>query len=260
VWGKKPEMSRLLSDLFQASATLIPTILVVVGIVFLLLSIAGHLAGRIAVPPERQRQAAIMGGLLVVVGLTLHVAPLLRSPSTSPEVPPVPRSEPPAGKTPSSPTPETLPSSPSSPPASDPTTQLYKVESLRSLDARVTALRFFAGDCYMVPRAPQRKYTRRFSTGRRGVRVSYAIYTEITLEHPPPERRIYFTLKAIYQSEDTGVIDTLKGRTYIPLDQQSSVHWIRLCGFYDRVGVYPVDVYINEQKVASGSFEIYSRE
>jgi hypothetical protein len=167
MWGKKPEMSRLLSDLFQASATLIPTILVVAGIVFLLLSIAGHLAGRIAVPPERQRQAAIMGGLLVVVGLTLHVAPLLSSPSTSPEVPPVPRSEPPAGKTPSSPTPETLPSSPSSPPASDPTTQLYKVESLPSLDARVTALRFFAGDCYKVPRAPQRKYTRRFSTGRR---------------------------------------------------------------------------------------------
>jgi hypothetical protein len=55
--------------------TPIPTILVVVGIVFLLLSIAGQLAGRIVVPPERQRQAAIIGGLLLVVGVALNIAP-----------------------------------------------------------------------------------------------------------------------------------------------------------------------------------------
>jgi hypothetical protein len=41
--------------------TPIPTIMVVAGIVFLLLSIAGQLAGRVTVPPERQRQATIMG-------------------------------------------------------------------------------------------------------------------------------------------------------------------------------------------------------
>ena len=40
--------------------TPIPTILAIAGIVFLLLSIAGQLAGRIAVPPKRQRQAAII--------------------------------------------------------------------------------------------------------------------------------------------------------------------------------------------------------
>jgi hypothetical protein len=55
--------------------TPIPTILVVAGIVFLLLSIAGQLAGRIVVPPERQRQAAIIGGLLLVVGVALNIAP-----------------------------------------------------------------------------------------------------------------------------------------------------------------------------------------
>jgi hypothetical protein len=55
--------------------TPIPTILVVAGIVFLLLSIAGQLAGRITVPPERQRQATIIGGLLVVVGVALHLVP-----------------------------------------------------------------------------------------------------------------------------------------------------------------------------------------
>ena len=240
--------------------TPIPTILVVAGIVFLLLSIAGQLAGRIAVPPERQRQAAIIGCLLVLVGLTLHVAPLLRSPSKSPEAPPAPRSEPPPGRTPSLPTPETPPSTPSSPPPPEPTTQLLKVESLPSLDARVTALRFFAGDCHNAPRPQQRKYTRRFPTSRGGVRPFYAIYTEITLEHPTPERRIYFTLKAVYQSEDTGVFDTREERTYIPLDQQSSVYLIGSCGFHATVGFYLVDVHINEQKVASGSYEIYLSE
>ena len=55
--------------------TPIPTLLVVAGIVFLLLSIAGQLAGRITVPPERQRQATIIGCFLVVVGVALHVVP-----------------------------------------------------------------------------------------------------------------------------------------------------------------------------------------
>jgi hypothetical protein len=60
--------------------TPIPTILVVAGIVFLLLSIAGQLAGRITVPPERQRQATIIGCLLVVVGVALHVVPPMLNP------------------------------------------------------------------------------------------------------------------------------------------------------------------------------------
>jgi hypothetical protein len=59
--------------------TPIPTIMVVAGIVFLLLSMAGQLAGRITVPPERQRQATIIGCLLVVVGVALHVVPQLQS-------------------------------------------------------------------------------------------------------------------------------------------------------------------------------------
>jgi hypothetical protein len=55
--------------------TPIPTILVIAGIVFLLLSIAGQLAGRIVVPPERQRQAMIIGCILMLAGIALHVAP-----------------------------------------------------------------------------------------------------------------------------------------------------------------------------------------
>jgi hypothetical protein len=66
--------------------TPIPTIMVVAGIVFLLLSIAGQLAGRVTVPPERQRQATIIGCLLVVVGVALHVVPLRLMPPAPPGV------------------------------------------------------------------------------------------------------------------------------------------------------------------------------
>lgn len=59
--------------------TPIPTILVVAGIVFLLLSIAGHLAGKIVVSPERQRWAAAIGGVLTVLGVALYIIPLRRS-------------------------------------------------------------------------------------------------------------------------------------------------------------------------------------
>jgi hypothetical protein len=55
--------------------TPIPTIMVVAGIAFLLLAIAGQLAGRIVVAPERQRWAAIIGGALLAIGITLHVVP-----------------------------------------------------------------------------------------------------------------------------------------------------------------------------------------
>jgi hypothetical protein len=77
--------------------TPIPTLLVVAGIVFLLLSIAGQLAGRIVVPPERQRQATIIGGLLLVVGVALNIAPpqwLPSKPSNDSGVPPPRDTEP----------------------------------------------------------------------------------------------------------------------------------------------------------------------
>ena len=67
--------------------TPIPTLLLVAGIVLLLLSIAGQLAGRIAVPPERQRWAAIIGSVLLVTGLALQVFPAPRPSLPSPSIP-----------------------------------------------------------------------------------------------------------------------------------------------------------------------------
>jgi hypothetical protein len=75
--------------------TPIPTILVIAGIAFLLLAIAGQVAGRIAVAPERQRWAALIGGGLLAIGLALHLVPLLRSQGTPPPVERGPASGPP---------------------------------------------------------------------------------------------------------------------------------------------------------------------
>lgn len=82
-------MDSIIAILAAFKDTPIPTILVVAGILFLLLAIAGQLAGKIAVPPERQRQAMIMGGLLLAVGIALHLAPpRLPSTPTPPGPPP----------------------------------------------------------------------------------------------------------------------------------------------------------------------------
>lgn len=63
--------------------TPIPTILVIAGIAFLLLAIAGQLAGRIAVAPERQPVAAVIGGVLLTAGVVLYVVPLPQGGSAS---------------------------------------------------------------------------------------------------------------------------------------------------------------------------------
>jgi hypothetical protein len=97
--------------------TPIPTILVVAGIAFLLLSIVGQLVGRINVPPERQRRAAIIGGLLLVVGLALDIGPSLWRSLKSPEVLTTPRPQPRLETKEPPPAPQRPPSTPS-PPAS----------------------------------------------------------------------------------------------------------------------------------------------
>ena len=98
--------------------TPIPTILVIAGIVFLLLSIAGQLAGRIAVAPERQRWAAIIGGGLLAIGVALHVVPQTRLISRGTEEAPISRPSSPETKDqrprPSEVSPSTPPSTPES--------------------------------------------------------------------------------------------------------------------------------------------------
>ena len=55
--------------------TPIPTILVVSGVVFLFLALAGQIAGKLEVPPARQKWAAAAGTVFLGAGLLLYLAP-----------------------------------------------------------------------------------------------------------------------------------------------------------------------------------------
>jgi hypothetical protein len=63
--------------------TPLPTILVVAGIAFWVLGIAGSIAGKIKVQPGRQWAAGIAGTVLIVLGLWLYVAPITSTTSSN---------------------------------------------------------------------------------------------------------------------------------------------------------------------------------
>lgn len=68
-----------MKDIFEVlqklQETNIPNLLVIAGIIFLLLSLAGRVGGFIELPPTRQRGAGIIGGILLVVGIGLAILP-----------------------------------------------------------------------------------------------------------------------------------------------------------------------------------------
>lgn len=66
-------MDELVSTLQK---TPLPTILVVGGIIFLLLSISGGFAGKINILPNRQKMAGLIGGALLACGLTIYLIPI----------------------------------------------------------------------------------------------------------------------------------------------------------------------------------------
>ena len=55
--------------------TPIPTILVVSGIVFLFLALAGSVAGKLEMPPARQKWSAFASFVLLTAGLLLYILP-----------------------------------------------------------------------------------------------------------------------------------------------------------------------------------------
>jgi hypothetical protein len=204
------------SVLAALKGILIPTILVVTGIGVLLLSIAGQLAGRIAVPPERQRWAVIMGGILLLSGMALYVVPPAQHmPSRPPEVPP-PIPPKPDSKVDQPPPPST--------PGFIPQPSSGEGIHIPSVNARLTALRFFEGHPCRVPPLEQRVYRQRFEKA-----ITLEIYTELTLEHPKYGRRLHVTIQAVYQRhapQEGEIIGRPELRTYIPADEQRSIHWL----------------------------------
>ncbi|MDH5571808.1 MAG: hypothetical protein OEY89_08590 [Gammaproteobacteria bacterium] len=57
------------------SHTPMPTILVISGLFFVFLAISGGVSGKVQVPLNRQRQSAIAGGILIILGLCIYIIP-----------------------------------------------------------------------------------------------------------------------------------------------------------------------------------------
>jgi hypothetical protein len=220
--------------------------------VFLLLAVAGQLAGRIAVAPERQRWAAVIGGVLLVAGIALHVVPQARL--SVPGSPPPAQPPPQEPARPPSPTPPPLQPLPSAP---ESTLGRPTLGVIPSLDVRVTELRFFEGPHLSEDPPPegQRWYGQRFAQA-----TTRSIYTELALAHAKREQPARLRIVAIYERDDGYVIARPEQSTSIAADQEASRFWLRqgstLAGYW-QAGSYKVDVYINGEKAASGSFQIY---
>jgi tetratricopeptide (TPR) repeat protein len=68
-------MNLLLDTLKTLQDTNISTILVVAGIIFILLAIAGGFSGKVKIPKQRQKWTGMLGAILLLAGLTLFVVP-----------------------------------------------------------------------------------------------------------------------------------------------------------------------------------------
>lgn len=215
--------------------TPIPTILVLAGIVFLLLSIAGQLAGRIAVAPERQRWAAVVGGVLLAAGIVLHVLPQARL--TSPQTQGIPGPQPPTPPPEEPPRAPSIAPTPAQPPPSGPAPapQPSVTAEIPSLNARLKALKFFESSPFEAPSRNERVYSQRFAKA-----ITRFIWTELTLAHPKPGRRIALTIQAVYQHEHGRFVDRPALRTYVAADWEGSQFWTGSIGPWE-VGPYKAE-------------------
>jgi tetratricopeptide (TPR) repeat protein len=129
------------------------------------------------------------------------------------------------------------------------------IGSLPSLNAKVTALRFFETP-YNAPPREQREYAHRFGKGE-----ARFIGWELVLEFPSPGRRLDLPIEQFWYRSDGSLLARQTSRFSI----EANWTWFSpydSWGWKDRgnwpAGAYRVDLYIGGQKTASGSFKIYA--
>lgn len=131
------------------------------------------------------------------------------------------------------------------------------VELNPSLNARVTKILFFESGRSDMELRQQRTYQSRFAQA-----TTRTIYTEVRLDYPQPGKRVDFTITLICKRENGTTFRIEESRGRAEADWTSSSHWVGMGNFtpgnWD-AGAYKVDVQINGEKVATGSFEIYER-
>ncbi len=75
------------------AGTPLPNLLVIAGIVFLLLSVAGKITAHLVVPETRKKQAMYLGLVLLAAGLALNVQTAMTPPAAGASEPPLAASD-----------------------------------------------------------------------------------------------------------------------------------------------------------------------
>jgi tetratricopeptide (TPR) repeat protein len=124
----------------------------------------------------------------------------------------------------------------------------------QGLNLRVTSLRFFEGG-YSPPPLEQRVYSNRFDKSK-----TRYVNWELKLEFPAPGRRVSFPIEQFWYRADGSLVTRQTWQASIEPNWTWSYH----NHGYGRnnpdnwgAGPYRVDLYVEGQKLASGSFEIY---
>jgi hypothetical protein len=122
-----------------------------------------------------------------------------------------------------------------------------------SLSADVSELNFYESGQDGIP-YDQREYKTRFSKS-----ATRCINWELNLEFPDPGRRIDFEITAVWYNPDGSVLNRQQKPSRIETGWTDSQHYIgwgwREPGNWDP-GIYRIELFIEGQKVAGGSFEI----
>lgn len=139
-------------------------------------------------------------------------------------------------------------------PVPAPTILHDKVGVIPSLDARLTELAFFGSSAADISPLKNPTHKSRFEHT-----ATTRVYPEIHLEYPPPGKKIYFTM-TVHVRENRRTFRIVDYETRIEPDWTSSYHSVGIGVLGPgnwRAGSYEADVYINGEKVAMGSFEVY---
>ena len=133
-------------------------------------------------------------------------------------------------------------------------TILEKTAAIPSLDASVTKLTFFSSSAADIGPLKNPTYKSRFEHA-----ATTRIHPEIYLEYPPAGKKIYFTM-TVHIRENGKTFRIVDYDTRIEPGWTSSHHSVGIGVLGPgnwRAGTYDADVYINGEKVAMGSFEVY---
>lgn len=136
----------------------------------------------------------------------------------------------------------------------EPTILQAKTAAIPSLDARVTKLVFFNSSAADIAPLQNPTYKTRFEHA-----ATTRVHPEIYLEYPAPGKKIYFTM-TVHIRENTKTFRIVDYDTRIEPDWTSSHHSVGIGVLGPgkwRAGSYEADVYINGEKVAMGSFQVY---